>query len=87
MPEHVLGVLVDLGPLALREHVLEVEWMPAEARLKVGRLLGGRRRQMDPGEAGFVELSEPRCGRRDDDVGRALTAPGPLDPWQARHGD
>jgi hypothetical protein len=29
--EEVLGVLVDLGPLALREDVLEIERMPAEA--------------------------------------------------------
>jgi hypothetical protein len=34
-----------------------------------------------------VELSEPRLGRRDDDLGRARTAPGPLDPEQAQHGD
>ena len=37
--EEVLGVLVDLRPLALREDVLEVERMPAEALRELRRLV------------------------------------------------
>ena len=42
--EQVVGVLVDLGPLALREHVLDVERVQAEAlgervRLELARIL------------------------------------------------
>ena len=49
--EQVLGVLVDLRALALREDVLEVEGMPAEA---LGELTGPRLRPATsggPGEA------------------------------------
>jgi len=37
--EEVFGVLVDLRPLALRENVLEVKRMPAEALRESGRFL------------------------------------------------
>jgi hypothetical protein len=40
-----------------------------------------------PGEAVLVKLSEPRLGRRNDDLGRTRSALGPLDPGQVRHRD
>ena len=49
--EEVLGVLVDLRPLALREDVLEVERMPAEALGELGRLVGRGRVEVDPGQS------------------------------------
>jgi hypothetical protein len=53
----LVGVVVDLRPLALRHHVLDVERMPAEP---VGQLLRMRQRgrvEVDPGQAGGGELS------------------------------
>jgi hypothetical protein len=55
-PEEVLGVLVDLRPLALREDVLEVERMPAEALREPGRLVGGGRVEVNPGQPSVGEL-------------------------------
>ena len=49
--EEVVGVLVDLRPLALREHVLEVERVPAEALGELGRGLLVGRVEVDPGQA------------------------------------
>ena len=49
--EEVLGVLVDLRPLALREDVLEVERVPAEALGELVRLVGVGRVEVDPGQA------------------------------------
>ena len=66
----LLGVVVDLRPLALREHVLDVERMPAEPAREQADVERVRRVEMDPGEAGGVELSgrataepsrRPRC--------------------------
>ncbi len=54
--EEVLGVLVDLRPLALREDVLEVERVPAEALGQGGRFLRAGIVEVDPGQAVRVEL-------------------------------
>ena len=56
----VLGVDVDLRPLAPREHVLDVEGMPAEAVCELLCFLVGRSLEVDPGEAVLVELSDRR---------------------------
>src|SRR5262249_58210853 len=69
--EEVVGVLVDLRSLPLREHVLKVERMPTEPLLKMLGLRSRRRGQVNPGEAVLVKFSEPRLGRRDDDLARA----------------
>src|SRR5262249_30661898 len=53
----LVGVVVDLGPLALRHDVLDVEGMPAEAVRQLLRMRQRRRVEMDPGEAGGAELS------------------------------
>jgi hypothetical protein len=48
----VVDVVVDLRPLALRQHVLDVEGVPAEARPEgVDRLRVDRRIEVNPGEA------------------------------------
>jgi hypothetical protein len=79
----LVGVVVDLGPLALREDVLDVERVPAEAvgeqhrRLVVGRV------EVDPGEAVGVELGRLRPWARDQLPDRAGTHA--TDPRQAWH--
>ena len=85
--EEVVRVLVDLRALALGEDVLEIEGVPAEAGLELLGLLRRRRCQMDPGELAVVELSEPRLGPRDGDLGHARAPGRPLDAGQARHRD
>ena len=82
--EEVVGVLVDLRPLALGEHVLDVQRVPLEA---LGKLLGAgsiRNREVDPGEAVGAELSEPGLGPRDDLAGARAT-PGTGDARQLCH--
>ena len=83
--EQVLRVLVDLGALALREDVLDVERMPAEALRELRGLLRGGGVEMCPGQAVGAELGEPRLTRADGLCRGAL--PLPLDAGQARHGD
>ena len=63
--EQVVGVLVDLRPLALRQDVLDVERVPAEAlgKLHCDLVAGGV--EADPGEAVGGELS--RLAARGDD--------------------
>ena len=63
--EEVVRVLVDLRPLALREHVFDVERMPLEPLRELFGAGGVRQRDIDPGEAVGAELSEPRLGPRD----------------------
>src|SRR5439155_16517242 len=55
--EQVVRVLVDLRALALREHVLEVEGMPAETLRELGRALLVGSVEADPGQAVGGELS------------------------------
>src|SRR4029079_5217370 len=55
----VVDVVVDLRALSLREDVLELERMPAEALAeRVDRLRVDRRVEVDPGEAVGGELSD-----------------------------
>ena len=49
--EQIVRVLVDLRPLALRENVLDVERVPAEALCEHGRNLVVGSVEMDPGKA------------------------------------
>ena len=80
----LLVVVVDLRTLALRDDVLDVERMPAEA-------LGERRRRLhvggddvDPGETASAELADERAGPCDDL--RAPARPRPAcDPRKAGH--
>jgi hypothetical protein len=81
--EEVLRVLVDLRALALREDVLEVERVPAEAVRERRGFLARRRVQVDPGEAVCVELSEPRLAGVGDF--RRCARARPLDARQAGH--
>ena len=82
--EEVLRVLVDLRPLPLREHVLDVELVPAEAlgelmrRGRVGPL------EVDPGQAcgGELERAALSAGAGRD---RAGAVPCPPDAGQAGH--
>jgi hypothetical protein len=64
--EAIVVVLVDLRTLPLRDDVLDVERVPAEALGKRLRLLGRRGVEVDPGQAVCCELSRPaRRSRRD----------------------
>ena len=78
-------VVVDLGPLALGDDVLDIERVPAEALREVlrGRHVG--RDDVDPGEAASAELVDDRR-RTCDDLARAAGAGAP-DAGKARHGD
>ena len=80
----LLGVLVDLGPLALREHVLEIERVPTESLLERRRLLGGRCIEMNPGQPVGRELGDARL-RACEDFPVARAGPRSLDPRQAWH--
>ena len=60
--EEVLRVLVDLRPLALREHVLDVELVEAEALGELGWPRGRRGGHVDPGQAVSGELGDARLG-------------------------
>jgi len=83
--EQVLRVVVDLRPLALREDVLEVERMPAEAlseQLRVGRV---QRLEVNPGEAAGCELLNPGLRLAQRDVARGRASSGPRQAWQAGH--
>ena len=69
----VVGVVIDLGALALREDVLHVERMPAEALRENACVERVGRGEMDPGEVGGVELS--RLARDDSrDVAESACA-------------
>src|SRR5207253_11329201 len=80
----VLGVLVDLRPLAPREDVLDVERVPAVALGQEPRFLGRRRVEMNPGQPVRALLGDPRLRRwKSLPCGRAWRlAP---DPGQAGH--
>ncbi len=81
----LVGVVVDLRPLALREDVLDVERMPAEALAKaVDRFRIDRGIEVDPGEAVGAELSEAWFRARGDRLCESAR-PRPPDAGQARH--
>ena len=84
--EHVVVVLVDLGPLPGREHVLEIQLVELEVLRQPGGLDGGGLFQLQPAQAGSLDLSDPRLGALDRPLRRAL-APSycPRDPGQVRH--
>ena len=83
--EEIVRVLVDLRPLALREDVLEIELVPAEALGELGRLSEQRRVEMDPGQAVCGDLGEPRL-RRSRDLARGQPRSRAPDPGQRGHG-
>jgi hypothetical protein len=62
----VVLVVVDLRPLALRNDVLDIEWMPAKALGECQRGLDVRRNDVCPGEAASGELVDERRGTYDD---------------------
>src|SRR5207302_9390285 len=63
-------VVVDLGPLALGNDVLDVQRMPAEALGEPLRRAEVGGDHVDPGEAASGELVDERR-RTDDDLARA----------------
>ena len=79
--EEVVRVLVDLRPLPLREHVLDVELVePREVLGEPGRLRHTGLVDVDPGKAVSGELGDERLGPLDDLARRAAGASP--DPWQ-----
>ena len=81
----VVLVVVDLRALSLRDDVLDVQRMPAEA---LGQSLSRaqiRSDRVDPGQPGGAELSDLRGAR--DVVRAGARADAPADAGQARHGD
>ena len=76
-------VVVDLRALALRDDVLDVERVPAEALGELLRRLDVGRDDVDPGETASGELVDDR--RRRDDR-RAATGARTTDAREARHG-
>src|SRR5262249_3650174 len=78
----VVLVVVDLGTLALRDDVLDVERVPPEAVGQLTCRLDVRRDDVDPGEPASGELVDDR--RRRDDR-RAATRARTTDAREARH--
>src|SRR5262249_46877880 len=78
----LVDVVVDLRALALRQHILDVQRVPAEA----GGEVAGRERvrgvEVDPGETGGAELSGSARARGDV---RDLAAAWATDAREARH--
>ena len=81
----LVGVVVDLRALTLREDVLDVERMPAEALTeRVDGLRVDRRVEVDPGEAVGAELSDAWFRARGYRL-RESVRPRPPDAGQAGH--
>src|SRR6266498_568527 len=80
----LVGVVVDLGPLALGQNVLDVEWMPAEARPQLVDGLGLERLEVDPGQPVGAELSDAWFRARNDRLCEPAR-PRPPDAGQAWH--
>ena len=81
----IVEVVVDLRPLALREDVLDVEWVPAEALAQcIDRLGIDGWVEVDPGEAVGAELSDAWFRARCDRLG-VRARPRPPDAGQAGH--
>jgi hypothetical protein len=70
--------------LPFRQHILDVERVPLEALGETLDLVLPERVEVDPGEAGGVELSGARLLARDDGTGLAPAHLAP-DAGQARH--
>jgi hypothetical protein len=79
----LVGVVVDLRALALRQHVLDVEWVPAEAVCELLSMPQRRCVEVDPGETGAAELS--RLDRRCRNRGGGIAPTRATDARQARH--
>ena len=79
----VVDVVVDLGPLALREHVLDVERVPAEASGERLHFVVRRPLEMEPGEAVLLKLSDRAL--RGLGPKRRLAGAARTDAWKARH--
>ena len=82
--EEILRIVVDLRPLASREHVLDVQRVPVESLRERLRLLELRRVELDPGQAVFVKLSQAGAGASDGLRGRRARWCSP-DARQAWH--
>ena len=82
--EEIVRVVVDLRALALREDVLDVERMPAEALRERRRLLRVGSVEMDPGQAVVGELSRFADSR--NDLGESAAGTATPDAGQAGHG-
>jgi hypothetical protein len=82
--EDVVGVLVDLRPLALRVDVLDVERMPAEPLRELGGDLLVGTVEVDPDEAVGGELSRLAASGGDRFFGAGARA-WALDAGQAGH--
>ena len=80
----LVSVLVDLGALAPREHILEIQRMPPEPPLEQFRLLECRRVEVNPGQAVGGELLDARL-RPCEDFPVARPGPRSLDARQAWH--
>ena len=81
----VIEVVVDFRPLTLREDVLDVERMPAEAFTeRIDRLRVDRWVEVDPGEAVGAELSDAWFRARGYRL-RESVRPRPPDAGQAGH--
>ena len=81
----IIDVVVDLRPLALRQDVLYVEWVPVEALAqRVDRLGIDGRVEVNPGEAVRAELSDAWFCARGDRL-RESARPRPPDAGQAGH--
>jgi hypothetical protein len=81
--EEVLGVLVDLRPLPLRENILDVELVEAETLGEHRGLEGSRLVDVDPGEPVSGELGDPRLGALVD-LTRVAAGPSTPDAGESR---
>ena len=82
--EEIVRVLVDLRPLPLREHVLDVERVPAEALRERVRGLRIGVVEMNPGQPARGELERVAFSERAV-RDRAGAVPSPPDARQAGH--
>jgi hypothetical protein len=79
--EEVLGVLVDLGPLAPGEDVLDVELVEAEALGQLGDLEGARPLGVHPGQAVSGKLGDARLGPLDN-IARSTAGSSSPEAWE-----
>ena len=80
----LVDIVVDLRALPLRQDVLDVERVPAEARAEIVDRLRIERLEVDPGEAFGAELSDAWFRARRDRL-REAARPRPPDAGQAWH--
>jgi len=82
--EEIVGVVVHLRPLAAREDVLTVEWMPLEALGQLADDAAVDGLEVDPAETAGAELSDARC-RVQARIDLRQARPGPPDARKAGH--